>query len=381
MTKGEWMKHRRYWVGGLAGLVLAGAVWAAAGAGASTAEQSKTAATKVTLQLKWVTQAQFAGYYAAKAKGYYKAAGLDVTIKPGGPNIVPEQVVAGGQAQFGIDWLSSLMLSRGKGVDLVSIDQVFNKSGLTLITWKDTGINTVAKMRDKTVGNWLFGNEFEVFAALAKFGMDPAHNKGVKIFQQPFSMDFFLKRQTDAASAMTYNELAQVLEAKNPKTGKLFAMKDLNVIKMQAVGTSMLEDNVFTTGSYLKSAANRETAKKFIAASLQGWIYCRNHLKDCVNIVLANGPALPRGHQTWQMNEINALIWPSPKGVGLMDPVAYARSAKIVATYGKLKKVPGHEAYRTDLEQAALAGLRAAGSDVKGLNWKKAVVHVTPGGK
>ena len=220
-----------------------------------------------------------------------------------------------------------------------------------------------------------------MFAALAKYGMDPAHNKGVKIFQQPFSMDFFLKRQTDAASAMTYNELAQVLEAKNPKTGKLYTMNDLNVIKMQNVGTSMLEDNVFTTADYLKSAANRETAKKFLAASHQGWIYCRSHLKDCTNITLANGTALPHGHQTWMMNEINALIWPAPKGIGIMDPAAYARSAKIVATYGKLKKVPGHEAYRTDLAAAANATLKAKGFDVNGKNWKKAIVHVTPGGK
>ena len=365
----------------LAVLVAAAAVGVlSTTAGATTRTTGSQQLTKITLQLKWVTQAQFAGYYAAKAKGYYKAAGLDVTIKPGGPNIIPEQVVAGGQAQFGIDWLSSLMLSRAKGVNLVSISQVFNKSGLTLLTWKDTGINTIAKMRNKKVANWLGGNEFEVFAALANQGMDPAHNKGVTIVQEPFTMDFFLKRQADAASAMTYNELAQVLEAKNPKTGKLYTLKDLNVIKMQDVGTAMLEDNIFATADYLKSAANRDTAKKFIAASLQGWIYCRDHAKDCVNTVLANGPALPRGHQTWQMNEINALIWPAPKGVGLMDPASYARSAKIVAKYGKLKKVPGREAYRTDLELAALAGLKAAGSDVKGLNWKKAVVHVTPGG-
>src|SRR5215212_246147 len=322
-------------------------------AGATTRSADAQKLTKVTLQLKWVTQAQFAGYYAAKAKGYYQAAGLDVTIKPGGPNIVPEQVVAGGQAQFGIDWLSSLMLSRAKNVPLVSISQVFNKSGLTLLTWKDTGIDSVAKMKNKVVANWLFGNEFEVFAALAKYGMDPVHQKGVKIFQQPFSMDFFLKRQTDAASAMTYNELAQVLEAKNSKTGKLYTMKDLNVIKMQSVGTSMLEDNVFTTDSWIKNPANKATAKKFLTASLQGWIYCRTHLAECTNIVLAQGTALPKGHQKWQMNEVNALIWPATRGIGIMDPVAYERSAQIVKTYGKLKKLPGHEAYRTDLARAA----------------------------
>src|SRR3954469_66379 len=357
-TKGGRMS-RKLWVWAVGMLVIAGTV--ATSAGASTRVEGARKGTKITLQLKWVTQAQFAGYYAAKAKGYYEKAGLDVTIKPGGPNIVPEQVVAGGQAQFGIDWLSSLMLSRAKNVPLVSISQVFNKSGLTMLTWKDTGINTVAKMKNKKVGNWLFGNEFEVFAALAKYGMDPVHNKGVTIFQQPFDMNAFLKRQIDAASAMTYNELAQVLESKNPSTGKLYAMNSLNVIKMQSVGTSMLEDNIFTTTDYLKSATNRETAKKFIAASHQGWIYCRTHLKECVNITLANGTALPRGHQTWMMNEINALIWPASKGIGIMDPAAYARSAKIVATYGKLKKVPGHEAYRTDLATAANATLSSKG--------------------
>jgi NitT/TauT family transport system substrate-binding protein len=376
------MKHRKYWVGGMAALAVAGAVWAAVGtAGAAPAEQAGKKLTKVTLQLKWVTQAQFAGYYAAKAKGFYQQQGLDVTIRPGGPDIIPETIVASGQAQFGIDWLSSLMTSRDKHVDLVNIAQVFTKSGLTLITWKNSGITSVGKMKGKTVANWLGGNEFEVFAALVKNGMDPVHQKGVKIFQEPFTMDFFLKRQVAAASAMTYNELAQVLEHKNPKTGKLYTLKDLNVIPMQKIGTGMLEDGVFTTGKWIKSKSNQTIAKKFLIASFKGWIYCRDHLTDCVNIVLKNGPALPKGHQTWQMNEINKLIWPAKLGVGVMNPGDYSRSAKIVKTYGKLKKLPGHEAYRTDLAKAADAALKAQGQDIYGLHWKPAVVHVTPNGK
>ena len=371
----------RYWV--VASLALMAAL-AAVVVGAATSAGASTKArklTKVTLQLKWVTQAQFAGYYAAKAKGYYKAQGMDVTIKPGGPSIIPEQVVAGGQAQFGIDWLSSLMTSRDQGVDIVNIAQVFNKSGLTLISWKNTGLDRVSKLRNKKVANWLGGNEFEVFAALAKFGMDPLHNKGVKIVKEPFSMDFFLKRQVDAASAMTYNELAQVLEAKNPKTGKLYTLKNLNVIPMQKVGTSMLEDGIFTQGSWIKDKSHQALAKKFVAASLKGWIYCRDHQSACVKMVLANGPALPRGHQRWMMNEINALIWPAKLGVGVMDPTAYARSAKIVKTYGKLKKLPGHEAYRTDIARAAQTILKKQHLDITGKNWHKANVKVTPGGK
>jgi len=372
---------RRYWVFATlaaAAAIAAVVVGAATKAGASTKSQKLT---KVTLQLKWVTQAQFAGYYAAKAKGYYKAQGLDVRIKPGGPSIIPEQVVAGGQAEFGIDWLSSLMTSRDQGVNLVNIAQVFGKSGLTLITWKDTGIDTVAKMKGKKVANWLGGNEFEVFAALAKFGMDPLHNKGVTIVAEPFSMDFFLKRQADAASAMTYNELAQVLETKNPKTGKLYQLSDLNVLKMEDHGTSMLEDGIFVRGDWIKSKSHQALSKKFVAASLKGWIWCRDHLRDCVKIVLANGPALPKGHQTWQMNEINALTWPSKLGIGLMDPASYTRSARIVKTYGKLKKLPGHEAYRTDIAKGAQAILKKQHIDIYGKNWKKATVKVTAGGK
>ncbi len=376
------MKHRRHWAGGLAVLVVVAAVSAAAGtAGAHPARTHSAKLTKVTLQLKWVAQAQFAGYYAAKAKGYYNQVGLDVAIKPGGPDIIPETVVAGGQAQFGLDWLPSLMSSRDKGVDLVNIAQVFTRSGLTLITWKDTGINTVAKMKGKTVANWLGGNEYEVFAALVKNGMDPVHQQGVKIFQEPFSMDFFMKRQVDAASAMTYNELAQVLEQVNPKTGKLTKLGDLNVIPMQKVGTGMLEDGIFTTGSWIKSKQHQQLAKKFLAASFKGWIYCRDHWRDCVNVVLKAGTALPRGHQTWQMNEINALVWPAPLGVGIMNPADYKRTASIAKKFAKLKKTPGHEAYRTDLARAADALLSKQGLDLTGKKWRKAKVAVTPGGK
>jgi NitT/TauT family transport system substrate-binding protein len=374
------MKHRRYWVGSIAAIVLVGTVWVA-GAGAAPAAHSKAAATKVTLQLKWVTQAQFAGYYEAAAKGYYKQAGLDVTLKVGGPDITPEQVVAGGQAQFGLDWLPSLLAFRDKGTKLINIAQVFSRSGMTQLTWKDSGINTVAKMKGKKVGNWLLGNEYELFAALVRAGMDPAHNKGVTIVKQPFDMNLFMSRQIDSASAMTYNELAQVLETKNPKTGKLTKLSDLNVIKMQDIGTGMLEDGIFTTESWIKSKTNQAIAKKFLAASFKGWIWCRDHAADCVKTVLAQGPTLLGGHQKWQMNEINALIWPNKLGIGVMDKAAYARTTRIAKQFGAIKKPAGNGAYRDDLAKAAVAQLKAQGMDVYGKKWKKAKVTLTEGGK
>ena len=374
------MKHARYWVGGLAVLAVAGGILAAVGTAAPSKHASQKLTT-LTFQLKWVTQAQFAGYYAADAKGYYKKAGLDVKIRVGGPDIIPEQVVAGGQAQLGLDWLPSLMSARDQGTKLVNVAQVFTRSGMTEITWKSSGINTIAKMRGKKVGNWLGGNEFELFAALSRAGMDPAHNKGVTIVKQPFDMNLFVNHQIDAASAMTYNELAQVLETKNPKTGKLYTLRNLNVIKMDKIGTGMLEDGIFGTESWLKDKKNQETAKKFLVASFKGWIYCRSHLKDCVRIVLSHGPTLLKGHQTWQMNEINALIWPAPLGIGLMNSKDYKFTAKTTAKYNHLKKVPGHEAYRTDLAKAAQAILKKQHFDIYGNSWKKANVKVTPGGK
>ncbi|HEY0416585.1 MAG TPA: ABC transporter substrate-binding protein [Gaiellaceae bacterium] len=371
--------RKRWVVSTLLAAVVAIASAAAVATHASAAPK-QTHLTKVILQSKWVPQAQFAGYYTALAKGFYKRAGLDVTIKPGGPDIIPEQVVASGQAQFGLDWLPSLLSARDKGTDLVNISQVFARSGMTELTWKDSGVDAIAKMKDKKVGNWLGGNEFELFAALTKNGMDPAQNKGVTIVQQDFTMNAFLNRQIDAASAMTYNELAQVLEAKNPKTGKLYTLADLNVIKMQNVGTGMLEDGIFTTGKYLKSAANRATAVKFIGASLAGWIYCRDHVTECVSIVLKQGPTLPKGHQTWQMNEINKLVWPNKTGIGVMNTADFNRTAKIAQQFGVIKKAPTG-AYRTDLAKLAVAGLKLNHQDVFGKKYKPMTVKLTEGGK
>jgi NitT/TauT family transport system substrate-binding protein len=183
---------------------------------------------------------------------------------------------------------------------------------------------------------------------------------------------------------MTYNELAQVLETKNPKTGQLYKLSDLNVIKMQdaskGAGTAMLEDGIFVRGDWIKDTKNQATAKKFLAASFKGWIYCRTHLKECTSIVLKNSPILGKGHQTWQMNEINALIWPAPKGIGVMNTTDYARTSKISQQFKVVSKAPAG-AYRADLAKAALATLKKQGYDVNGLKWKKANVAVTAGGK
>jgi NitT/TauT family transport system substrate-binding protein len=360
-------------------VVVAAAVTAALG---MSRAQAAPKLTKVTLQLKWVTQSQFAGYYAAVAKGYYKNAGLDVTLKVGGPDITPEQVVLGGQAQFGLDWLPNLFATREKGGKIVSIAQVFARSGMTELTWKDSGITTIPKMRGKKVGVWCCGNQPELFAALNKNGINPAKSSDVKIVNQPFDMNLFLQKKIDAAAAMTYNELAQVLETKNPKTGKLYTLKDLNVFKMSDpnVGTGMLEDNVFVREDWLKDKANQDTTVKFLKASFEGWIYCRDHQAECVNIVLKNGSLLGRGHQTWQMNEINALIWPNSRGIGLPPTGSLAQTTKIARSYGVIKSLP-KGATNYAYAAKAVAQLKKEKANVTGASWKKVTVKVTVGGK
>ncbi len=339
------------------GFALAGCGGGDDGGGAGDGELDR-----VTLQSKWVVQAQFAGYYAAKEQGFYEDEGLDVTIKPGGPDIVPEQVVAGGQAEFGIDWLDSLLAFRDKGNDLVNIAQVFTRSGMTEITWKDSGIDEFPELRGKKVGVWLGGNEHKLFAALTKNGINP--QKDVDVVAQPFTMDLFLDRKVDAAAAMTYNELAQVLEVENPETGQLYRLDDLNVFRMSELGTGALEDGVFVREDWIEDEDNQDIATRFLKASFRGWIYCRDNPGRCVDIVLENGPTLGEGHQRWMMNEVNDLIWPAPLGVGIMDPESFGVTNEIAVDYKIIKKPATDDAYRTDLAEAAVEELRAHGHEV-----------------
>jgi NitT/TauT family transport system substrate-binding protein len=345
---------------------------------ATTAEEPQEQ-TAVTLQLKWVTQGQFAGYYAALEQGYYEDEGLDVTIKPGGPDIVPEQVVLGGQAEFGINWLDNTLATRDQGGEIVNIAQVFARSGMTEITWADTGLEEITDLAGKKVGVWLGGNEHKLFAALNKNGLDP--DSDVNIVAQPFDMNLFLNREVDAAAAMTYNELAQVLETENPDTGELYTLEDLNVMLMSDLGTGALEDGIFVTEEWLADEANQDVATRFLKASFKGWVYCRDNPDDCTQYVLDAGPTLGEGHQAWMVNEINKLIWPNDNGIGVMDEDDYATTVQIATDYGVVKNDPGEGVYTTEYAEAAVAELEDEGVDVNGADWEAPEVEVTPGGE
>ncbi len=356
-------------------LVVLGVVLAACSSGTPAASAAKT---PIRLQLQWFPQAQFAGYFAALDKGYYADEGLDVTILPGAVDIVPATVVAGGKAEFGISWVPRMLAPRESGADVQVIGQVFQRSATTQVSFKTSNINSVADFKGKKIGSWGFGNEFELLAGMRKAGLDP--DKDVTIVPQQFDMNAFVSGQIDAAQAMTYNEYAQVLETKNPKTGQLFQPDDLNVIKWEDQGTSMLQDAIFASEGWLAKSGNEDIAVKFLKASFRGWIFCRDNAAECVDIVLKHDAKLPKGHQTWQLNEVNALIWPSPNGIGIMDQAAFDRTVKISLDSKVLKAAPSGKPFRNDLAQKALDALGSS-VDTKGTSWQKAAVTLTEGGK
>ena len=325
---------------------------------------------KVTIQLKWVTQAQFAGYYAAQDQGYYKDECLVVAIRPGGLQIEPEEVVGKGEAQFGIAWQPGMLAARDRGVPLQAIAQVFQYSGMRLLSWKESGIRSAADLKGKKVAVWLAGNELELLATLAKHGLDP--KKDVAIVPASLDMDLFLQHKVDVAAAMTYNELAQVLETVNPTTGKLYESTDLNVIDFNKEGTAMLEDRIIVTEDWIKSARNQDIAVRFLRASIKGWIYCRDHPDDALKIVLKNAPTLGKSHQAWQLNEVNRLIWPSPQGIGMMNAQRWLETANISHRYGVTKTLADVSAYTNEFVQKALDSLKEV--DTKGQGWKPNVV-------
>ena len=305
------------------------------------------AADQVTLQLKWVTQTQFAGYYAAKAKGLYDAERLDVTIRQGGPDIVPEQVVAGGGAQFGIDWLPSLLSARDERVPLVNIAQVFAYSGMREIAFRASGIKGAADLKGRRVAVWFGGNEFELLATLEKHKID--RHKDVTLVQQPFDMNLLLQKNVDAAAAMTYNEYKQVLDAG-------VKPDDLVVVDFNKEGTAMLEDGIFVKADWISDAKNKRLAARFLRASLKGWEFCKNKAAECVEIVLKESPMLGREHQTWMMAEINKLIWgpPAPRSaLGKMDPAAFKQTADIALKFGVIKKPAADSAYTLEIWKLA----------------------------
>lgn len=282
------------------------------------------AADQLTLQLKWVTQAQFAGYFVAKDKGFYDEVGLDVTIKPGGPDINPSQVIAGGGADVVVDWMPSALATREKGVPLVNIAQVFQKSGMMLTCRNDSGVTSPDKFADHTLGVWFGGNEYPFLNWMAKLGLKTDGSAGgVKVLKQGFNVDPLLQKQADCISTMTYNEYWQVIDA---------GMKpeDLTTFKYEDQGVATLEDGLYTLEKNLQDAAMVEKLAKFVKASMKGWDYAVANPDEAAMITLENDEtgAQTEKHQKRMMGEIAKLVGENPKGTGYLDEAAYDRTVE-----------------------------------------------------
>lgn len=307
------------------------------------------AADDVTLQLKWVTQAQFAGYYVALDKGFYEEEGLNVTIKPGGLDIAPAQVIAGGGADVVLDWMPSALASREKGLDLVNIAQPFKASGMMLTCRKDAGIASPADFPDKTLGVWFFGNEYPFLSWMSKLGLKTDGSAGgVTVLKQGFNVDPLLQKQAACVSTMTYNEYWQVIDAG-------LSPEELVVFKYEDEGVSTLEDGMYVLGSNLEDPAFKDKMVRFVRASMKGWKYAEANTDEAADIVLDNDAsgAQTEKHQRRMMSEVAKLTAGSN---GALDVADYERTVTSLLEGGSdpvITKMP-EGAWTHEITDAAL---------------------------
>lgn len=335
----------------------------------------------VRIQLQWVTQAQFAGYYIAQELGYYEDEGLGVTILEGDAEVLPIDVVLAGDAEFGVTWAPKVLKANENGADLVNIAQFFQRSGTVLVSFAEAGIEAAHDIMLKTIGYWGNDNEFEVYALTFHIGSDPISGEHLKLVPQPFHLGPLLDGEVDAAQALIYNWYGRLLGEVNPATGKLYQQDELNIIDMNEIGVAMLQDHFIARADWLAAEGNEAIALSLIKATLRAWIYCRDKADDCVRILLEFDPSLGESHQQWQMNEVNKLIWPAPAGIGVMDEALWEQTVEWMLTIGALEEGPADDAYRTDLVQQALESLTAEGLDVTGEDWEPAEVIARAGGE
>ncbi|MGV8854565.1 MAG: ABC transporter substrate-binding protein [Devosia sp.] len=275
---------------------------------------------KLTLQLKWVTQAQFAGYIVAKEKGFYSDADLDVTIAPGGPNVAPEQVIAGGGADIIVDWMGGALSAREKGVPLVNIAQPFKKSGLLMICPTETGIKTEADFKGHTLGVWFYGNEYPFFAWMNKIGLDTAEGGDVKVLQQSFDIQPMIQGQADCISVMTYNEYGQALDAG-------YGPDNLTIFNYTDMGNDLLEDGLYVMEDTLADPAKVDAYTRFVKASMMGWDYALKNPEEAAQIVVdsddTGGAEL--AHQLYMVGEVSKLVDATNPA---LDMTTYDRTVK-----------------------------------------------------
>ena len=300
---------------------------AALAAGMGSMAHAEAHANDVTLQLQWVTQSQFAGYYVALDQGYYEEEGLNVTILPGGPDIAPPQVLAGGGADVMLNWMPSALAAREKGLPVVNIAQPFKTSGLMLTCWKDTGIETVEDFRGKTIGVWFFGNEYPFLSWMSQAGIPTDGGEdGVTVLKQGFNVDPLLNREADCISTMTYNEYGQVLDAG-------VSEDELITFKYEDQGVATLEDGIYALEENLEDPVFVDKMVRFVRASMKGWKWAEENPAEAAGIVLDNDEtgAQSEAAQVRMMGEIAKLTAGSN---GSLDPADFQRTVDTLLAGG-----------------------------------------------
>jgi len=332
--------------------------------------------------------AQFAGHIAAVVEGYYRDEGLEVELVPGGVGV---DVVASGSEldgpEFTISWVPKVLTAVESGdSDLVSIAQIFQRSGTCALSMRRTGITSVADFRGKRIGLWPLGNEYEMTAGAAKYGL-VADVDYTRVIQR-FDMAQLLSGEVDVAEAITYDSYSQILELRNPLAGRRYLPSDLNMIDWNIEGTAMLQDAIFARRRWLETPGNEDIAIAFLRASFRGWIFARDHPDLSIDHVMSmpgvsrkytavRGPTQGRGHQTYQLNEVNPLIWPCPAGIGITEAASWARTVRIALEGGVLTSSPATDAYRNDLAERAIAGIEG---DTTGASFLKGTAEITADG-
>jgi len=288
---------------------------------------SATAADDVTLQLKWVTQAQFAGYYVALDQGFYEEEDLNVTINPGGPDIAPPQVLAGGGADVIVEWMPAALAAREAGLPLVNIAQPYKRSGMMLTCRNDSGVTSIEDFPGETLGVWFFGNEYPFLTWMASLDIPTDGGEdGVEVLRQGFNVDPLLQNQAACISTMTYNEYWQVIDAG-------FSEDDLTVFKYEDMGVSTLEDGLYVREERLEDAEFVDTMARFVRASMQGWDWAVENPEEAAMIVLEYDEtgAQQEHHQIRMMGEVAKLVEGSD---GVLDPADYERTVETLLSAG-----------------------------------------------
>jgi NitT/TauT family transport system substrate-binding protein len=349
---------------------------------AAGAAESANGMTPVKLQLQWLTQAQFSGYYAALAEGFYADEGLDVEILPSGGDVVPQDALANGEVDYAVAWVPKVLGSIEQGADIVDVAQIFERSATLQVAFADSGIDSVEDLAGKKIGSWGYGNEWELFAGLNKAGVTD-----FEIVQQAFDMNAFLAGDIDAAQAMTYNEYAQLLEAENPETGELYQPEDFTVLDWNEEGTAMLQDAIWADkGRLADDEEYAETTVKFLKATIRGWAFARDNAQAAADHVTEAGSTLGTSHQLWMTNDVNKLIWPSTGGIGHIDEAAWDATVEMSLETSNetgatiITEEPAEPAFTNEYVDRALEELEEEGVDVTGADFEPVDVTLEPGG-